>query len=294
MPIIKSYSVGNGDMCYIKHGSDNFTIIDCCIPDDRKANILPEVATQSRNKGIVRFISTHPDQDHIGGLVELDDTMELLNFYCVKNNATKTQPTADFKRYVKLRDSSKAFYIYKGAQRRWMNKDGDGRGSSGINILWPDREDDDFKSALDDAAAGMTPNNISPIITYSVKNGPTMAWMGDLETDFMEKIVDKVDIGAVDILFAPHHGRISGKVPTKWLKKMNPRLIVIGKAPSEYLHYYSGYDIMTQNSGGDVLFETDANAVHIYVGEIAYSVDFLVDEGLDHTHGLYYIGSLYT
>ena len=29
MSIVKSFSVGNGDMFYINHGSDNFTIIDC-------------------------------------------------------------------------------------------------------------------------------------------------------------------------------------------------------------------------------------------------------------------------
>jgi hypothetical protein len=28
MNTVKSYSVGNGDMLYIKHNSDNFTIID--------------------------------------------------------------------------------------------------------------------------------------------------------------------------------------------------------------------------------------------------------------------------
>jgi hypothetical protein len=34
MSIVKSLSVGNGDMFYIQHGSDNFTIIDCCLSDD--------------------------------------------------------------------------------------------------------------------------------------------------------------------------------------------------------------------------------------------------------------------
>jgi len=29
MSIIKSFAVGNGDMFYIKHNSDNFSIIDC-------------------------------------------------------------------------------------------------------------------------------------------------------------------------------------------------------------------------------------------------------------------------
>jgi hypothetical protein len=30
MSIVKSFSVGDGDMFYIKHNSDNFTTIDCC------------------------------------------------------------------------------------------------------------------------------------------------------------------------------------------------------------------------------------------------------------------------
>jgi len=101
-----------------------------------------------------------------------------------------------------------------------------------------------------------------------------------------------VAIPKVDILFAPHHGRASGKVPTEWLKQMNPQLVVIGEAPSEYLDYYSGYDIITQSSCGDILFDATGNKVHIYVGDNAYFADFLANEGYDHSHGLYYIGSL--
>ena len=294
MPLVKSYAVGNGDMYYIRHSSDNFSVIDCCIPDDRRANILPEIASQSKDKFCVRLISTHPDQDHISGLVELDDTMEFKNFYCVANNAVKNHPTADFARYVELRDSSKAFYIKKGVRRKWMNQTDEVRGSAGLSMLWPDPADSDFKSALIDAASGMTPNNISPILRYSITEGPTMLWMGDLETDFMVKITDKVEIGPVDILLATHHGRLSGKVHDVWLRKMNPQLVVIGNAPSRYLDYYRGYNIITQNSAGDILFDVDGNQCHIYVEDTAYFVDFLEDEGLDHSHGLYYIGTLYT
>ncbi len=293
MPNVKSFAVGNGDMYYIRHGSDNFTMIDCSIPDERMGSILTELATQSRDKGITRFISTHPDQDHISGLIQLDEHLNLRNFYCVKNRAVKDSPTADFRRYVELRDGSKAFYIYKGCSRRWMNQSSDERGSSGINVLWPNASDPDFQSALADAAAGMTPNNISPILRYTVEDGPSMIWMGDLETDFMKKIVDKVAITKTNVLFAPHHGRSSGKVPEAWLKKLNPDLVIIGEAPSEYLDYYRGYHTITQNSTGDILLETSSNKVHVYVGDSAYSVDYLADDGLDHSHGLYYIGTLY-
>ena len=34
MSIVKSLSVGEGDMFYIKNNTDNFTVIDCCIDED--------------------------------------------------------------------------------------------------------------------------------------------------------------------------------------------------------------------------------------------------------------------
>lgn len=293
MSTVKSFGIGNGDMYYIRHGSDNFTIIDCSLPEDRRGSILSEIATQSRDKGITRFISTHPDQDHISGLVELDDNLGILNFYCVKNHATKESPTADFERYCLLRDHpTKAFHIYKGCSRRWMNENNEERGSAGIDILWPAVSDEDYQSALEDAADGLTPNNISCIVKYTLNGGATMLWMGDLETDFMEKIEHKVDIPKIDILFAPHHGRDSGKVPQSWLEAMTPGLIVIGEAPSEYLNYYQGNDTITQNSTGDILFDCVTSKVHLYAENHNYVASCLDDEGKDHKNGLYYIGTL--
>jgi len=96
MSIVKSFSVGDGDMFYINHDSDNFTIVDCCLSDENKEDIVDELKKESRYKGIIRLISTHPDDDHIRVLKYLDDRMEILNFYCVKNNATKTDETDDF------------------------------------------------------------------------------------------------------------------------------------------------------------------------------------------------------
>ena len=50
-----------------------------------------------------------------------------------------------------------------------------------------------------------------------------MAWFGDLETDFMEKIKDEISWPNVDILFAPHHGRESGKIPKSILEENGPQ-----------------------------------------------------------------------
>ena len=71
MSIVKSYSFPEGDirgdMFYIKHGSRNFTVIDCYLKDGdgnnaRKDEIIKEIKNESAGR-VCRFISTHPDND---------------------------------------------------------------------------------------------------------------------------------------------------------------------------------------------------------------------------------------
>lgn len=291
MSIIKSFSVGDGDMFYIKHGTDSFTIIDCCMSEEDQKDIVQELKSEAKNKGIMRFISTHPDNDHILGFKYLNEQMNLLNFYCVKNETTKEDETDDFDEYCTLRDSDKAFYLSKGCSRKWLNQNDEERGSAGINILWPITSNKHYKEALEKAKEGESPNNISAIVKYSLNGGATILWMGDLEADFMENIKDDVTIDAANILFAPHHGRDSGKMPEGWLTDINPQIVIIGEAPSEDLNYYEGYDTITQNSAGDIILECLPGKTHIYVSNYDYSVDFLDDENMPDTHGKY-IGTL--
>lgn len=230
MPIIKSFSVGNGDMAYIRHGSDNFTIIDCNLNEENKEIIINEILDNKNDKNIVRFISTHPDEDHIGGLHYLDDEIKILNFYVVRNEATKPEVTESFKRYCELRDSDKAFFVEKGCSRKWMNVSDEQRGSSGINILWPAVNNESFKKALSQAKAGEEFNNISLVMRYSVEAGSKVMWLGDLETQFKKDIEANIQLEYTPVVFAAHHGRKSGKIPNTWLEKLQPDVVIIGEA----------------------------------------------------------------
>ena len=296
MSVIKSFSVGEGDMFYIQHNSDNFTVIDCYMHEDNKDRIMKEIEEKSKKKYIHRFISTHPDEDHILGIKSFRDKLGIANFYCVENEATKSEDTEDFEEYCDLRDGDKHYYIYEGCSRKWMNMsgmddNGEERGSSGINILWPKTNNSYYKEALEKAKNGESPNNISPIIKYSLKDGANVLWFGDLEKDFMESIKDDLNIEKADIIFAPHHGRSSGKIPKVILDKIDPKLIVIGEAPSENLNYYSGYNTLTQNSAGDITFDCTGNNIHIYVSNENYHVNFLKDKYKSNEYD-YYIGTL--
>lgn len=292
MSIVKSLSVGNGDMFYIKHNTDNFTIIDCNITGsvENRKRIVDELIDESFGKKLSRFISTHPDGDHFGGIEYLDSRMPIKIFYCVKNKAIKSSETDDFKKYCELRDSDKAFNIYKGCSRRWMNETDEKRKQAGINIHWPITRNQFFIDALKIANDGGSPNNISAMLSYGIQNGAKFLWMGDVETDFMNSIEPDLVLPKADILFAPHHGRKTGIIPKSILNVIDPKVIVIGEADSEYLHYYGDYNTITQNTGGDITFECEKGAIHIYSSNENYKVNFLKNKYMSTFN--YYLGSL--
>jgi beta-lactamase superfamily II metal-dependent hydrolase len=98
-----------------------------------------------------------------------------------------------------------------------------------------------------------------------LKDGASVLWMGDLENNFMENIKNTFTMERADILFAPHHGRDSGKVPAKWLESIDPKVIIIGEAASKDLNYYDGYNTITQNSAGDIILQCETGKTHIWV-----------------------------
>ena len=156
MSIIKSYSVGNGDMFCISHNSDNFTIIDCCLNDDVKEHVLSDLKALCGADVMHRFISTHPDEDHIRGIEELNSEIGIWNFCCVKNEAIKQKPSDNFDYYCKLRDAKiqiKVHDIYKGISYRWLNRGGAGDddkkdyGCAGLHFLWPEKTNPEFQNA---------------------------------------------------------------------------------------------------------------------------------------------------
>lgn len=297
MSTIKSYAVGLGDMFYIKHNSDNFTIIDCQLFGDHKDWLIDELKSESKGKGISRFISTHPDEDHIQGLEYLDERMPIANFYVVNNEATKPDPSTSFKHYCQLRDGDKAFYVSKGCTRKWMNQSDEQRQTSGIEILWPDTANYDFQVALADARLGIAFNNISLVARYSVQDGASYLWIGDLETQFMDDIFDHINLTKTNVVFAPHHGRKSGKMPNKWLDKLQPEIIVLGEVPSRHMHYYRGYNTLIQTQALDITFENDSGKVHCYSSSANYGQrSWLANEWkppiLSQRDPHYYIGTL--
>ncbi len=275
MTIVKSFSFPKGeirgDTFYIKHNVGAFTVIDCYLltnsqfkENNRQKEIIDEIVLES--KGCIRrFISTHPDKDHIAGLEELFRRWPTNNFYAVANNIPSNNDNASLSKYIEMKDKHN-YSIKRGISRCWLNDSDNKHKSCGINFQWPVLSNVKFKEALKKVSKGEDVNNICPVFTYSLKNGPTYMWMGDLGIKMQEEFYKecKDTIPQADILFHPHHGRDTGKVPEDLLNLINPQLIIIGNAPSDTINYGDSRMTITQNSSGDLTFINDGGYVHIY------------------------------
>ncbi|WP_282803616.1 hypothetical protein [Secundilactobacillus kimchicus] len=139
-------------------------------------------------------------------------------------------------------------------------------------------------------------NNISAIVSYTLQKGVKALWMGDLETKFMENIQNEVKWPKVDVLFAPHHGRKTGKIPSDILEQLDPQVIILGHAENwEYMDYYGGYNTIKRTSGGDIQMDCSNGKIDFFSSEQSYTENFLEIDDSHSTHeGLYYFGSMKT
>lgn len=305
MSVVKSYSFPagdiRGDMFYINHDTDNFTIIDCYLKegDDascRREEILDEIKGLREQKTINRFISTHPHNDHFLGIEAIDAQSEIINFYAVANEHPANADDVSLTKYIELRDN-KNYPIVRGLKRNWINGEDAVRKSSGIHFLWPDVNNKEFIEALKKVKEGTNQNDISCVFLYLVGSARYM-WMGDMETNMQNVFFqsEKDNIRKVDVLFHPHHGRKSSAPSKELMDALDPKIIVIGNAPANDLNYDDPDRTITQNRAGDVVFVNVGNAIHIYTQNVyENSPKCLVKvegRGYNKLYG-FYLGTLY-
>lgn len=115
----------------------------------------------------------------------------------------------------------------------------------------------------------------------------------DMQEVFLREMKD--ELGPIDILFHPHHGRKSSAPPKELLDILNPKIIVISNAPADDLNYDDSDRTITQNRAGDVAFVNEGDYVHVYTAneydEAPKCLKKLKDKKDSAKYG-HYIGSL--
>jgi len=223
---------------------------------------------------IFRYIQTHPDMDHMGGIKDLFAEFSPINMWDTDNNkemgSFEGSPYSedDWEFYKDLRSGSesdpKRLTLFAGSKGQYFNKNEDGiTGGNGLYIVAP------TKKLVDEANENEDYNDCSYVIVFQSSNGQKVVIGGDSHDNTWEYILEnhKSDVKDADLLIAPHHGRDSGR-NYDFLDTVNPKLTFFGNAKSEHLAYdhwnRRGLEKFTNNQGNCLLAQFNEGGTDIF------------------------------
>jgi beta-lactamase superfamily II metal-dependent hydrolase len=329
-------NVNDGDCSIIQHGSGRNSVIDVSAAKKPSAKaaavvkmsirspILANVREESKTAGVsgnfnrskypdnpiaymkergiisvFRFISSHPDMDHLDGIKHFFEEFGPANFWDTDNtkefddfDSSRYNPD-DWDFYSSLRDlnpqtNPKRLTLYAGARGPFYNQDEYGNsGSDGLHVLAPTPG---LVAAANEAKDW---NDSSYVILYRVGTRKRVLFAGDSHDATWEYILAnwKADVAGVDVLIAPHHGRNSDR-DHEFLDIVKPRLTLFGNAPSEHLAYgeWNARDLMfiTNNQAGTIVIDLADNNLDIYASHEPFARAFV--EG--RTYSTHYSGKI--
>ncbi len=230
-------------------------------------------------KNIFRFIVTHPDMDHLDGIKDLFNNFSISNFWDTDNKKEISDKAGsggynmeDWKYYKQLRDGKiqpcKRLTYFAGNSNEYYKYDD-------IHILSPTSQ------LLKDCNECENWNDSSYVILHTPPKVGGGHWKilfaGDSEDSTWEHILENYSdlVKDTDILFAPHHGRDSGR-SYDFLKIVNPKATLFGNASSKYLAYsqYKSNVKITNNQAGYVILDISPDYLKIYVKNLEFARDF--------------------
>lgn len=232
---------------------------------------------------IFRFIITHPDMDHLDGIKDLYEEFRIRNTWDTNNKKEKNlngffggYNKDDWKFYKDLRDckyqETKRLTYYDTDNCLYWNQDN-------LKILCPSEkllslaiEKDDYNISA-----------IAILFTPPKKDGGNwkILFSSDTDHDSWVHIIEhyKNDLKNIDILFAPHHGRDSGR-DYFFLDTLKPKVTLFGNASSKHLAYNSYPKTrITNNQAGYIVIDINENDISFYVKNIEFARDYKAKRG---------------
>jgi competence protein ComEC len=307
--------VNPGDCSIIQHNSGRVSVIDVCCGYTDESVLEKILRTAQGNfrhgdyptnpieylkrlvvKDVWRFISTHPDMDHLDGFHALGSAFPIGNFW--HSGVRRDKPPfggtrykeADWDYYVKVRDNQarvNSAIRQAGDLFPYANQKADeGSRIDGLYILAPDQKLVDRAMQTDDM------NDASYVILYRSAGGRIL-FTGDAHDDTFDYVLKYYadDIKNCSVLIAPHHGRKSDR-EHDFLDVVKPGLTLFGYAPSEHLAYGAyrsrKLPVLTSTEAGDIVLECEEKTIRVYVENIHCEVDVQ----RKNSQGYYYHGEI--
>ena len=213
-----------------------------------------------KGRSLFRYIQSHPDMDHMGGLGSLFwvEKVVVENFWDTEHEKTHVESDfdnspynwIDWLAYKALRNGNHADDGTHKVHRKQRGQAGDFWTPDGLSVLSPTDDLADYANRTENW------NNVSHVLRLDY-GGRRVILPGDAEKpawDSIEADHEAPDLSC-DILKAAHHGRESGYSESA-VDQMSPSIVVcsVGKKPStdasnEYRDRHGAQVLSTRSSG---------------------------------------------
>ena len=238
--------VGQGDSIYIRSPSGVEIVID----GGRGSSLLRELPKQMSfgDRTIDAIIATHPDEDHIGGLVDLVPRYRILHF--IEPGIFKDTAVA---RALQAEVDAAGIARSRGYRGMWLDLGGGVR----LDILFPDFD-------VSELASDKT--NEGGIVARLTYASTSMLFMADVSTPVENHLVEiEGEHLASDILKVGHHGSkySSGE---SFLSIVAPQFAIISVGQNRYGHpteeaieriRAEGAELLRTDEEGTIVFTSD-------------------------------------
>lgn len=275
-------NVGDGDCTIIELPDGNIMMVDIQNGYNYK-HLFGQISKEenpilylnniSNISEIYRYIQTHPEMDHMGGLKELKENFKILHFWDTANKRPKpdfSSPYAigreeDWDAYQELRRNSIKFYrgdiIDKNNQHVIYPYK--------IYVLHPTQQ---ITNEVNSSQGKW--NNLSYVFILEYK-GFKLLYCGDPETsvwkDIYEWIIsnNKEDwLRNITVFKVSHHGRKSGYCGSEILNLAKPQYIVISKGSVDPKDYAYSYYYNFLGDGNKIFITSQGTVLVDYYDEI--------------------------
>ena len=223
--------VGQGDAIFIKTPDNHDLLIDGG-PNERVLQCLGD-NMPFYDRTIDMVVLTHPQKDHLQGLLSVIDRYSIKYFVSVPVGNT-SQGFSELKKKIEAKGIP-VKNLYQG--------DNFSMGEVKFNVLWPEREWTNEKlgnnillagnssNVLGISAESADLNSFSIVLYLNYRQFDTLL-TGDSDSKIQPEIIRTAKIPDVEILKFPHHGSKTG-ITREFLEEIRPELTIIsvGKNP---------------------------------------------------------------
>jgi len=262
--------VGQGDSIFIELDGTKTMLIDAGTNDS--GNDIAEYIDKLGYDTIDYLIATHPHADHIGGMVEVFENLEIKSVY-MPNAVTDTKT---FERFLDVIENENC-------------KVNEAR--AGMNIFSAGNLKADILSPVSEKYKDL--NNYSVVVKLT-HGDIKYLFMGDSEKE-VEKQILKDDISA-HVLKVGHHGS-STSSGEEFVKKVNPEIAIISCGEgNDYGHPHEetvemfdklGIKMLRTDEEGSIIVSSDGERINTDA-----QTQYLPDEGQNSSKATYYASAV--